>query len=71
MSEPQYDIAPLIARVRSFAKQRGIKPSTASRLVFGDGSRLEGLEAGKSCTVETARAAWERLDLLENKENAA
>lgn len=71
MDEP-YDIAPLIARVHRYAQTRGIEPSTASRLVFGDGGRLKGLESGKSCTVETAKAAWEKLaDLEAQAESAA
>jgi len=61
-----YDIKPLIARVHAFAKQKGVEPITASRLVFGDWHRLKRIEEeGKTLTLETAVKAWRKLDELE------
>lgn len=66
-----YAIAPLIERVKRYAEQRGIEPTTASFHVFGDGERLKLLESGKTVTVRTARAAWERLNALESQAESA
>jgi hypothetical protein len=62
-----YDIAPLIARVKRYADRKGCAISTASFEIFGDGERIKLLEQGKSCTVKTARRAWQKLETLEGK----
>lgn len=66
-----YEIGPLIERVKRYAKDRGIAASTASFHVFGDGTRLSLLEDGKTVTVKTAKAAWERLNELEAQAESA
>lgn len=60
-----YEIAPLIARIESYAKAAGIAESTASKRVFGDGDRFCRIKAGKSLTVKSAKEAWDRLAELE------
>ncbi|MEL6569368.1 MAG: hypothetical protein AAFQ22_13190 [Pseudomonadota bacterium] len=69
-----YELAPLIARIEAYAKAANIAESTASRRVFGDGDRLDGLKTGSSLTLKTAQRAMVRLDELEArlpKEGAA
>ncbi len=66
-----YQIAPLIDRIKAFAEARSISGSYASRLIFGDGSRLAGLEDGKaSLTIKSADKAWRKLNELEGTSNA-
>ena len=66
-----YEIGPLIERVKRYAERRGIAATTASFHVFGDGERLSLLEDGKTVTVKTARAAWEKLNQLEAQAESA
>lgn len=60
-----FDIDALISRTQAYAKRAGIAESTASFKVFGSGDQLDRLKGGKSCRVNTAKAAWLKLDELE------
>ena len=60
-----FDIEALIARTETYAKRAGIAESTASFRVFGSGDQLGRLQNGKSCRVNTADAAWDKLKVLE------
>ena len=62
MSETQK----LIARIRAYAKKRGIEESTASRIFFGNGIRLAEIESGKSLRFDTFERVKSQLDQIES-----
>jgi hypothetical protein len=62
-----FDINELITRSKQYASKAGIAESTASFRIFGSGDQLKRLDDGKSCRVNTAKAAWKKLEQLEAK----
>jgi len=45
------DINELLARIDSHIEQTGAAPSTVSRKLFGNGTRLDAIRAGGSITM--------------------
>lgn len=62
-----FEIDLLIERVQTYAHRAGIAESTASFRVFGSGNQLDRLKKGASCRVNTANAAWQKLEKLEQE----
>lgn len=59
------DVQTLIDRIHSYCETAGLKPSTMSRKLLGNGKRLGELESGKSLRVDTLEKAKEILTQLE------
>lgn len=55
----------LIARIDALADRTGVQRSTLSRKLFGNGKRIDEIEAGGSLTLTTYRRALDMLDQLE------
>jgi hypothetical protein len=59
------EVAALITRAQAYAKRSGLKESTVSRKLLGNGKRLAELRAGKSLRVDTLVRASALLDELD------
>ena len=59
------DINTLLHRAHAYAKARGLKPSTVSRILFGNGERMGEIEKGGSLRMDTFHRATQKLDELE------
>lgn len=56
----------VISRARAYAVRSGKSPATVSRILFGNGTRLEQIESGKSSLrVDTLQKVQEKLTDLE------
>lgn len=55
----------LVQRVRAVAQRTNRKPSTLSRILFGNGNRLSEIEAGGSITMTMYDRALAKLDEIE------
>jgi sulfate adenylyltransferase subunit 2 len=61
------DAQNLARRVRALADRRDVSPSTLSRKLFGNGKRLEEIEAGGSLTLTTYARAQALLAQMERE----
>ena len=59
------DTQHLIARINALAERTNKSRSTLSRILFGNGKRLEEIEAGGSFTMTTYDRAVSRIAELE------
>jgi hypothetical protein len=59
------DIDEILARAKRYADRRKLKPSTVSRILFGNGTRLGQIERGGSLRVDTLHKVLAKLDELE------
>lgn len=60
------EITDLIRRADAYASRSGLKPSTVSRKLLGNGIRLNELRNGKSLRVDTLENAKRELARLES-----
>ena len=60
-----FETQDLIARIEALATKTNRSKSTLSRLLFGNGKRIDEIEAGGSITLATYDRALERLDQIE------
>ena len=65
------DTQELIARINALALRSNRSKSTLSRLIFGNGKRIDEIEAGGSLTLTTFQRAAEMMDALEQDAAAA
>lgn len=55
----------MVARINALAERTNRSRSTLSRILFGNGKRIDEIEAGGSITMTTYRRAVEKLDGME------
>ena len=60
-----FETQDLIARIEALATKTNRSKSTLSRLLFGNGKRIDEIEAGGSITLATYDRALERLNQIE------
>ncbi|MEO7384681.1 MAG: hypothetical protein ABIU18_07095, partial [Novosphingobium sp.] len=60
--QAMFETQDLIARIEAIATKTNRSKSTLSRLLFGNGKRIDEIEAGGSITLATYDRALERLD---------
>ena len=60
------DTQQMVARINALAGRTNRSRSTLSRILFGNGKRLDEIEAGGSITMTTYRRAVEMLDGMES-----
>lgn len=64
------DVATLLTRAQAFVQHSGLKESTVSRKLLGNGKRIAELRAGKSLRVDTLERANLLLERLEQGQAA-